>query len=169
MKSKVLVVMAIIIVALAGIALVYLYWGEGENAKTNEAKNDNFSVMYEGVEVAPGNAFSRDSINEEADFVELESCAFDGTDKVYTYENVEIMASEMKGVETVYSVYFLNDMVETKEGVKITDEKSKVIDAYGENYEEIGNELAYKKGKVRLSFIVENDIVTSIEYVYIIE
>jgi hypothetical protein len=98
--------------------------------------------------------------------MELSSCAFDGNDKVYTYENMEITVSPLDGKDIVYSVYFLNDRITTKEGVKITDDKETMIETYGENYKNINNKYSYLKGDVLLSFIIENDIIISIEYMY---
>lgn len=175
MKSKFLIVLVVITLILAGATYVYLNGTEGitnmfkkneGTIETEEQGGDAFKMIYRGVDVAPGREFSKDSISEEAAFAELASCAFEGTDKVYTYENVEITASELKGKETVYSVYFLNETVETPEGIKITDEKAKILEKYGENYNELGNQISFTKGDVVLSFIVENDIITSIEYVY---
>jgi uncharacterized lipoprotein YehR (DUF1307 family) len=137
-----------------------------KDEKSGNIVEDTFKFAYKGVDVTPGKEFKSESIDEEASFFELESCAFEGNDKVYTYENMEITASAMNGKDTVYSIYFLNDAVETTEGVKIADEKAKMIEKYGEKYEHINNKYTYVKGNVALSFIVENDVITSIEYTY---
>ena len=49
--------------------------------------------------------------------------------------------------------------------IKITDSKEKMIEKYGENYEiSLETKYTYTRGDVDLSFIIENDIITSIEY-----
>ena len=40
-----------------------------------------------------------------------------------------------------------------------------MLDAYGEDYENsVENSYVYTRGDVNLTFIVENDVITSIEY-----
>ncbi|MDD2435370.1 MAG: hypothetical protein PHO63_03860 [Bacilli bacterium] len=140
----------------------------GQTNDINEKTNSENSIAftYQGVDVTPGLEFKNSSIDEKFSYVELTSCAFEGNDKVYTYENIEIVVSQTKGKDTIYSVYFLNDQVATPEGVKIADDKSVMVETYGENYEQISNEYKYVEGNVVLSFIVENDVIISIEYRY---
>lgn len=126
---------------------------------------EKFVVKYNGVDVTPGEAFDESAIDEESEYYEIVSCAFDGYDKVYTYSGVEITVSEIDGTDTVYSVYYIDESVETEEGLKISDSKEDMLNAYGENYEnDIENKYSYTLDDVILSIIVENDIVTSIEY-----
>ncbi len=172
MNKKILIgILIIIIIAVGGFLFINL---QEDNVNTNVV-NDTvqessvsmaLKMTYKGVDVTPGEAFNKDDIDGEAERSEIPSCAFEGTDNVYTYEDVEIIATDIDGQETVYSVYFLSAELETPEGVKVSDEASKVIEIYGDTYEENGNEMIYKEGDVILSFIVENDIITSIEYTY---
>lgn len=137
------------------------------SCSTKEEVVETFELSYQEIEIIPGKDFQSSALkNEELNFMELSSCAFDGNDKVYTYENMEITVSPLDGKDIVYSVYFLNDRITTKEGVKITDDKETMIETYGENYKNINNKYSYLKGDVLLSFIIENDIIISIEYMY---
>ena len=44
-----------------------------------------------------------------------------------------------------------------------------MLEAYGDDYENpVENSYVYTKGDVNLSFIVENDVITSIEYTLIV-
>lgn len=152
MKKK--IVLSLLLICLCG-------------CSTNEKIADTFELSYQEVEIIPGKEFKSSALKaEELNFMELSSCAFDGNDKVYTYENMEITVSPLDGKDIVYSVYFLNDRITTKEGVKITDDKEVMIETYGENYKHINNKYTYSKGDVLLSFIIENDIIISIEYMY---
>ena len=138
---------------------------EGETIQTSLENTEKFSVNYNGVEVTPGTEFNEDAIEEEATFSEIPSCAFEGTDKVYTYSGMEITVATIDNKDTVYSVYFIDDSVETEEGVKIADSKEKMIEKYGENYTiTLETKYTYTSGNVELSFIIENDMITSIEY-----
>ena len=70
----------------------------------------------------------------------------------------------------IYSVYFDNDEMETTEGVKVTDTKDHMIEKYGTDYEQkLGNKYIYLNGNVELSFIIESDIITAIEYTLVTE
>ena len=122
-------------------------------------------MIYKGVEVLPGTKFDESQIKEKADFSEIPSCAFSGTDKVYTYEGVEIIVAQIDNIDKVYSVYFINDLAQTGEGLKISDNKQKMIETYGKDYNlSMDNKYTYTRENVELSFIVENNIITSIEY-----
>ena len=137
-----------------------------ENSKSNTA----FSVKYRGEEIVPGTEFSVNKIDEEANISEIPSCAFDGIDKIYTYKNFEIIVASVNGKDTIYSVYFDNDEMETTEGVKVTDTKDHMIEKYGTDYEQkLGNKYIYLNGNVELSFIIESDIITAIEYTFVTE
>lgn len=165
-KSKYLILVIIGMLTLVTLA--------GCGSKSNENKvvqstsnieSEKFEMKYENIEITPGMVFDKNKLNEEVKVSEIPSCAFDGTDNVYTLSNLEITVANIDGEDRVYSVYFLDDEVETNEGVKITDSKQKMIDKYGNNYEQrLGNQFTYTKGNVELTFIIENEIITSIEY-----
>lgn len=88
----------------------------------------------------------------------------EGLDRIYKYENYEITTYERDGKERIQSIYLLNDMVKTEEDVKITDSYNKMIEKYSDNYVREENMYKYIQGKTALKFIIENNIITSIEY-----
>lgn len=166
-KKSVLIIAIVVLIIVAAIAMAILL----PNNKNKDTINDNVSVeetvslKYKGVEIVPGTEFDEGAIDEDAMFSEIPSCAFAGTDKVYTYDNVELIVAEIDGRDTVYSVYFINETQETGEGIKISDSKEDMIEKYGNSYEEIlGNKYVYTKNNVEISFMIENDIITGIEY-----
>ena len=172
MSKKVLILIAIIVVIVIGAVIFFVTQNSDkvENLNTEvSVEDENFNVSYLGVDVTPGIPYDRNSIPEEGTYSEIPSCAFEGTDNVSTFSHVEITSAQIDGVESVYSVYFLDTEVQTKEGVMISDERSKVIEKYGNDYEEVGNKITYTKGQVQLSFLIENDVVTSIEYVLVVK
>lgn len=87
----------------------------------------------------------------------------EGLDRIYKYENYEITTYERDGKKE-NPVYLLNDMVKTEEDVKITDSYNKMIEKYSNNYVREENMYTYIQGKTALKFIIENNIITSIEY-----
>ena len=176
MKKRIIIICSIfvVVVLIIGITFLILNGKESENKnnsninnKSNgEKKDQGFTLSYKEVDITPGKEFVENAINEEAEFMELESCAFEGNDRVYRYVDVEITVSMLKDKYIIYSVYFLNETTPTTEGIKISDEKNIMIEKYGENYEKFNNRYTYIKDKVELNFIVENDIITSIDYTY---
>jgi len=88
----------------------------------------------------------------------------EGLDRIYKYENYEITTYERDGKERIQSIYLLNDMAKTEEDVKITDSYNKMIEKYSDNYVREENMYTYIQGKTALKFIIENNIITSIEY-----
>lgn len=175
MNKKVLIVVAIIVVIAVIVAIVVATQNSGDKSNpeaqnvTEEVQDAGFMISYLGVDVTPGVPFDRNTIPEEGTYSEIPSCAFEGTDNVSTFAHVEITSAQVNGVETVYSVYFLDPEVKTQEGIAISDDRNKVIETYGSDYEELGNKITYTKGDVQLSFIIENDVVTSVEYVLVVK
>ena len=154
-----------IIIGLLALA-IFTTGCDNETTEVNVETEETLAFTYMDVEVTPGVEFINSNMAEDVKYVELPSCAFEGNDRVYTYEDVELTVSSMDGIDTVYSVYFLTDQVETEEGVKLADDKSVMIEAYGEDYVQVNNQYKYLVSNTLLLFIVENDVVTSIEYKY---
>lgn len=101
----------------------------------------------------------------KANFVfESPSCAFGDLDIIYTYNGFEVDTYSMDGVEYISAVVLLDDTVETPEGVCIGDELAKVKEAYGEPTKSDDRFLEYRKDHMKLSFIIQDGNVVSIEY-----
>lgn len=101
----------------------------------------------------------------EADaYFEAPSCAFEGVDKMYTYNGFELDTYPMNGKDYVSAVTFKDDMVSTAEGISIGDTEEKVKKAYGECAADKEGVLAYEKDGMKLCFIVQAGSVMSIEY-----
>ena len=169
MKNKTLMIVILLLIILVLAILVVCNKDKiiptSATKSTTEESQKSFSIKFNGIDVTPGEKFEENKISEEANLSEIPSCAFDGVDKVYTYSNVEITVADVDKVPTVYSVYFINENISTDEGIKISDTKDLMIEKYGKNYDNsLSNVYEYTKGNVILSFIVENDIITGIEY-----
>ena len=162
-KKTTIIIVTIAVLLLIGIAAICIL--KNNKKENNSGTSKAFSMIYKGGEVLPGTKFDENQIEEKADFSEIPSCAFSGTDKVYTYEGVEIIVAQIDNIDKVYSVYFINDLAQTGEGLKISDNKQKMIETYGKDYNlSMDNKYTYTRENVELSFIVENNIITSIEY-----
>jgi hypothetical protein len=134
------------------------------------SKEAEFAFVYEGIEIRVGHLMSEylEALGEPMSYFEAASCAFDGLDKVYTYNDFEITTYPVEDKDYVGSILFKSDMVETKEGVALFATKADMIAAYGENFVDENGVLIYyfdgneKNG--RLCFILSGDEVVSIEY-----
>ena len=135
------------------------------NKKEDTSVNNSYNIQYTGVDITPGIEFNADKINKEAKITEIPSCAFQGTDTVYTYDDIEITVADKDGKKIVYSVYFIGTDVKTTEGISIDATKDEIIKTYGNASDD--NDIKYTKGDVELHFVLNNDRVTSIEYVLV--
>ena len=165
MKKILIIILIIVLVVIGGIEIVVTMQNNKNNASNsseNEEKTEETFIFKDGEkEIKLGEEFSKEALGlgEEKNYSEIASCAFEGLDKTYTYENYEITTFPDGD----------KDKVSTTEGVKISDDKEKMISTYGEEYETQGNQYKYNKGKTNIEFIVENDIITSIQYSYVTE
>ena len=171
-------------VGLLLIVIIFLLVGcsNGKNVNTSEETGDIKTSDH--ASVAKGYIFENNGIvigmNEKTDpilkslgdakeYFEAESCAFQGMDKTYTYNGFELHTYEIDKIDYVATVIFLDDSVSTKEGISLNADLTDVIKAYGDKYTNKSNLYTYQLDKSKISFIMENDKVTSIEYTAITE
>ncbi|WP_165450509.1 hypothetical protein [Intestinimonas massiliensis (ex Afouda et al. 2020)] len=104
------------------------------------------------------------ALGEEQSYFEAESCAFEGLDKTYTYPGFVITTRPGGDKDYVNSIRLTDDSVSTREGVYIGSSEQDVTTAYGEDGGSTEGMLSYTAGDVTLNFILEDGVVTSIEY-----
>ncbi|MBQ7955641.1 MAG: hypothetical protein IJ282_07805 [Lachnospiraceae bacterium] len=139
--------------------------GAGDASKEEAAKG--YVFVYQGVSISADALAAPivETLGEPVSYFEAASCAFEGLDKMYTYNSVEIDTyPDAEGADRVSSIILKDDMVETPEGVSLFETKADMIAAYGENYKEENGLLVYEKDGMKLCFILENDEIVSIEY-----
>jgi hypothetical protein len=110
-----------------------------------------------------------EKLGESKSYFEAESCAFQGIEKTYTFPSFSLSTYELAGVDHVASLLLLDDSVETAEGVCLYASLNDVLEVYGDQYTKSLGLYSYTSGKMKLSFLIENDKVTSIEYVALAE
>ena len=157
---------SIIIILIMAIIIVCIHIISNRNAENDEVNNIQEYVFCNNNnnKIKIDDEFSREKYGQEKEYSEIISCAYEGLDRIYKYENYEITTYERDGKERIQSIYLLNDMAKTEEDVKITDSYNKMIEKYSDNYVREENMYTYIQGKTALKFIVENNIITSIEY-----
>lgn len=124
--------------------------------------------LYEGVTLVPGAAFDPAALPAYDNLYTVPSCAIEGTDNVYSYGSFEVTAFDQGEGEFIYSVYILDDGVATPEGLKISDTAARVVELYGEDYQDNDGEYVYTQGDVMLSILFDGDTVSSIEYLLVV-
>lgn len=139
--------------------------GEAETDSSASADGLGYVFEYDGVSIVI-DAEATDiieALGEPTSYYEATSCAFDGLDKIYTYSSFELDTYPTDDIDYVSAVILKDDLVSTAEGVSIGDSLEDVTAAYGEG-EESNGYLVYEKDDMKLRFVIEDDVVTSIEY-----
>lgn len=133
-----------------------------------EAANDGYLFDVNGVAV--GADMDMDalapSLGEAKSVFEAPSCAGQGVAYVYDFGAFEIETYPAEGGKNLIAYITLkDDTVATPEGIDLSMTKADIISAYGEAYTEYDNGLTYKKGNMKLNFILDGDSIVSVEYV----
>lgn len=128
-----------------------------------EVKSDSKYVLaYQGCQLPMNADFAPilAYLGEPASYFEAESCAFDGLDKTYTYDGVEILTYPDGDLDRISVVRILTDAISTAEGITIGSTAEDVTAAYGEG----GSRYEYEDADCLLSFILQDGKTVSVEY-----
>ncbi|MBR1798015.1 MAG: hypothetical protein IJ757_08425 [Clostridiales bacterium] len=136
----------------------------------NAAFSDGYVFTYNGT-VITMNAPADDIIAALGDgysYFEAPSCAYEGMDKVYTYNSIVVRSYTRDGVDYIAAVELKDDTVATAEGIRIGSTEEDVLAAYGEDGEEGTSGIEYTKGDSFISLIFESGRVVAITYTAIV-
>lgn len=139
--------------------------GGTEAAQTKTASGAGFSFSSGSTKIEMNADASEvvEKLGEAEDYFESESCAFKGLDKVYTYPGFKLNTYPVDDKDFVLSVVFMDDTVETDEGISIGSSKEDVTEAYGEASKESGSKLVYEKENTEMTIGLDGDSVSSLE------
>lgn len=146
---------------------------QGANGNTGDQAGDSqgtqskgYVFTYNGVTVSVDGDMAPvlEALGEPANYYEAASCAFEGLDKIYTYGSFVIETYPQGDKDLVSVIRLTDDAVSTPENIYIGCTREDVTKAYGTDYTEQGSMLVYGKDGMKLSILVENDMVTSIQY-----
>ena len=126
--------------------------------------NREYTFTLEGVELIPGQPFDASALPEANTVFEIPSCAFEGTDNVYSYNACEVTAYNEGSGEVIYSIYLLDPNTVTPEGLAMGDEEAKIVAAYGPNYNLSDGQYTYIGRNSQLIILTSGGFVISIEY-----
>lgn len=137
-----------------------------EKKDQKQEEKVGYTIELAGQKIMVGDDFSniKENLGSDYERQEVESCAFEGMDTIYTYDDYEIYNYHDADKEKIYTITLLNDNITTSEGVKVGNTISDVVNTYGKDYNDAMGAYSYTKGDTILTFIFENDTVISIEY-----
>ncbi len=132
--------------------------------------SDDYSFTYKGVNIYIGQK-ADEAVEALKDYQKGEptataSCAFEGDDYKYFYGSFYMCTGTLNGEDIVDAFWFVDDTVETGEGLAIGDGKDKVEELYGSDGFNGVNAYVLKGDLAWLTIILEGDSVSSIQYVY---
>lgn len=138
---------------------------------SEQAGADAFVFTYNGIEIrmnAPADDIIA-ALGDDYTYFEAPSCAFEGLDKVYTYNSIVVRSYTRDGADYIAAVELKDDTVATAEGIRIGSTEDDVRAAYGEDGTPGTAGIEYTLGDSFISFIFENGKVTAITYTAIVE
>ncbi|MBP3304437.1 MAG: hypothetical protein J6L24_00565 [Oscillospiraceae bacterium] len=130
------------------------------------AVNEAFVFTYNGtkIQLHANMAPILAALGEPKRYTESASCAFEGLDKTYYYGSFYIDTYPMGDQDYVFDFWFADDSVATAEGICIGSAKAQVEAAYGADKYNGSNAYIVTEGDGRLTVILEEGVVTSIQY-----
>lgn len=138
----------------------------GGTSASDAAAETGYTFTYNGTKIAmhaDAEAIVK-ALGEPKSYNEETSCAFEGLDKTYYYGGFYLETYPQGEKDCVSSVWFADDSVETEEGVCVGDSKEKVESVYGADAFNGTNAYELTKGKSKLTIVIKDDAVSSIQY-----
>ena len=142
---------------------------DSSDTTDDTAVSEGFVFEVDGVSIAMNAEADPiiEALGEYKSYFESESCAFEGLDKEYTYSGFVLTTYPTDDVDYVSTVVFVDDTVETPEGITIGSSYDDVIAAYGESDSETTCE--YEEGDSQILILLEDGVVYSVQYIAITE
>ena len=140
----------------------------GTAGTDGNAGNDTKGYIFKakGVEISVDMDMStiEEKLGETIGYFEEPSCAAQGIARLFTYSGFEIDTYPDGEKDLVGYIILKDDTVATPEGIDLSKTRADVIETYGEDYQELGTALVYEKDGMKLSFIMDGDNISSIQY-----
>lgn len=139
---------------------------EVQNTDASSQNEAGYVFNYNGTDVVIDAEAAPivESLGAPVNYYEAASCAFNGLDKMYTYNSFEVDTYPMEDVDYISGVILKDDAVSTKEGISIGNTRQDMIDMYGAEYQDEDGMCVYRSGSMKLCFIIDGDNIISIKY-----
>ena len=168
-KMKAILLVAVMVM---GLALTGCGGGDSDGgSESSGGSKGGYTFTSGSTKIEMGSDASKvvEELGDPKDYFESESCAFEGLDKVYTYPGFKLNTYPDGDKDYVLSVVFMDDTVETEEGISIGSTKDDVTGAYGDPAKESATELTYEKGDTTMKFGLDGDKVVTVEIAAVVE
>lgn len=140
--------------------------GAGDSGAPVADPSNTYSFKFNGVSATADMAADAviAGFGDNYSYFESPSCAFQGDDKVYTYNSFLVRTYPKDGVDYILSIELRDDSISTPEGIYIGSSEDDVRAAYGEPTSEGSNGLEYTKANCTLAFVIKDGKVSAISY-----
>lgn len=134
-------------------------------------QTEDFSFHYNNLEIRLNADVSPviNALGEPTSYTEEPSCAFDGLDKTYFYGSFYLSTYPLDGEDYVYSIWFADDTVATPEGIRIGMSQPEVEAICGTDSVNGTNVYVLTKGDTKLTILLTDGAVSSIQYSLVLE
>ena len=135
--------------------------------ESNKKQESKYYFEHNGAKVRMGDngADAIAALGKENSVFTAKSCAFEGEDNTYIYDDFQVTLSTVDGEEVVTSVSVTSDMISITEGVKIGSTEDEVLSAMSCEAKADGN-YKFSDAGTALAIIVKDGNVASITYSY---
>ena len=125
-----------------------------------------YVFIHNGVTIVIDADFApvRAALGEPRSYFEAASCAFEGLDKTYGFSGFEVDTYPQADADFISAIVLRDDTVATPEGIRIGSTRADMEAAYGAGHENDSGQIIHQKDHMRLAFILDGDMVMSIEY-----
>jgi hypothetical protein len=133
-------------------------------------KNDFiFDINTLSIELDSDSSVLIGELGDDYQFSEAPSCVYDGTDKYYSYEDIEIYTYPLDNKDLIDEIVLLDPKYSTRRGIKVGDLLRMVEVTYGDDFVQDGDMITYRMDpedpqSPAIYFMIEDDIVTSIHF-----
>jgi hypothetical protein len=142
---------------------------QGEQGTEGYERPEGFVFQYNGTDVIMGSEAAPvvEALGEPRSVFEETSCAFDGIDRFYMYNDFQLNTFPDGETDYVWSINFLTDGAETQEGLYVGETLDKMLEIYGDGYEKENEMYRYKQNGTELAILTENGEVIQITYYWL--
>lgn len=139
---------------------------DAQPATASALDNDGYVFVFQETEVKIDADASEiiAQLGEPLSYFEAPSCAFQGLDKIYTYNGFEMDTYPVEDKDYVSAIIFKDDSVATAEGVGIGDSMEKMEQSYGSDSTKEDGVVVYSRDGMKLCFILKDNEIISVEY-----
>jgi hypothetical protein len=132
----------------------------------------DFALKFENylIEMDQNISYVISALGEPISVFEVPSCAFDGIDRVFLYQGVQIHTYPLENDDFVHTISLRDDTISTTEGgVYLGLNMQSMLDAYGDDYEHESGMYKYTRGLTTLEFFIDDGVIMGITYGLILE